>query len=415
MRLAAVVGLCALALVPQGAAGGSADSVRALVILATWGPQPVEVESVRRVVFDDAAAWIGRSSYGKVALAGDVTPWLPAFDAPPDCFDRAGVSRAARAAATTNGFDLNAYSRLIYLLPPGAGECGGYGSGEEVWIFGVLSRWLITHELGHTFDLRHANRWDCSAQPCRSVEYGNRYSTMGSGPGDFNAWEKSTAGWLSNISRATRNGDYVIDQLEAPSNLPQALVVDTANAQYWLDHREPLLNDAEFAGSEILGGVFVHAGPNADPTDRSLYPVPNLLLPDPARRGVDVLLPGDSFARAGAFRLTVLGHEETSMRVRFQWTDRTRPNRPRVISPRPGARVAGPLLVSWSPARDTGSGVLHYDVFLDGKRAARVLADFRVSPIARFRKQRPGLHSVTVVAVDRAANRSPAGRVRFVA
>jgi len=140
-----------------------------------------------------------------------------------------------------------------------------------VFLNGALTRGLVTHELGHTFGLEHAHMHQCTTDGCQTIEYGDPYDTMGrSLVGEYNAYEKYVAGWLTNVTRPSKNGDYVIDQLEQRSSLPQALEVQTAKNEYWFDHREPLLRDAVFAGNPVVQGLAIHAGPPSSyPTAQS--------------------------------------------------------------------------------------------------------------------------------------------------
>jgi hypothetical protein len=52
---------------------------RILVGLVTWGPQPFAPDDVRDIAFNQVDALYRSMSYGKVSLAGAVTPWLRAF------------------------------------------------------------------------------------------------------------------------------------------------------------------------------------------------------------------------------------------------------------------------------------------------------------------------------------------------
>ena len=89
------------------------------------------------------------------------------------------------------------------------------------------------------------------------------------------------------------------------------------------------------------------------------------------------------------------------MTVRFRWLDRARPTRP--------ALVPGPCsALGWGRSRDGGSGVARYEVRLRQRLVARVEDDFRLEPGADVR----GHGRVTVVAVDRAGNRSLAAARR---
>jgi hypothetical protein len=404
----AMAALAALAL--PGSAPGIVNTgeLKVLVVLVTWGPEPFTRDDARRVVFTDSDGFVRENSYGKAWLAGEVTPWLKAFSSAPAC-QQAPLANTAQAAARAAGFDVSAYSRLIYAFP--AINCGylGYGSFREVWLNGRMTRTLVTHELGHTFDLEHAHMHDCSGVVCTEIEYGDPFDTMGSGPGGYNAYERWKAGWLSNIAYARAAGEYVIDQHEQVSTTPQALVIETAQADYWLDHREPIGVDAVFAGTPLVTGIEVHGGPPlSNPIVVSEFGTWNSLLPNPGGRGRPVLVPGDTFEVKGAFRATVLRHEGTTVTVRFEWTDTTRPARPRFTLPK-RAKRGKTVVVEWERGTDErGSGVARYEVRADGKLRATVQEDFKVPPQARVRFPTRGSHTVSIVAIDRAGNRSAA-------
>ena len=372
-RAALVLLLAALVCTTPRAAPALVNNgeLRVLVIMATWGPQPFTRAAVQDVVFKQSDAFVRDNSFGAARLAGEVTPWVKAFPAAPACgtpTEQKSLATAAQAAAKAAGFDVASYTRFIYLFPF-VDTCGygGYGSLTEVFLNGQLSRGLVTHELGHTFGLQHAHMEDCSAGGCQSIEYGDPFDTMGQSlVGEYNAYEKFVAGWLKNVTRNPPTGNYVIDQLELPSKVPQALDISTAKNEYWFDHREPLLSDAAFASNSLVRGLEVHAGPpSSDPTAQSDFDRDNTLLPNPSGHGA-VILPGDVFSERGAFRLTVTAHTGTQIAVRFEWTDTTRPSKPSLSRPgRP--RVNRSFVVRWEPSTDSGSGVDHYAVSLDGR------------------------------------------------
>ena len=95
-------------------------------------------------------------------------------------------------------------------------------------------------------------------------------------------------------------------------------------------------------------------------------------------------------------------------RLRFTWTDRIPPRAPRVSA----SSSDGRLRVVWEDARETGSGVAHYIVSVDGRAGARFGADLTEEPVVVGRAL-PGSHTVRVVAIDRAGNRSQAGVKRI--
>jgi Gametolysin peptidase M11 len=312
------------------------------------------------------------------------------------------------------GFAPERYNRWIYLFPRVDCPFSGLSAGDENWLNGALSRKLVAHELGHTYGLLHANSWDCRSGACAATEYGDAYSTMGNGSGDFNAFEKAKIGWITNVVRAERPGRYAIDRIELPSGGPQALVVATASSEYWLEHRLEQLQ-RPFASSFLPTGVLVHAGPNpAAAPDALVFPGDNLLLPDPVGARREALQPGDRWGETGAFEVTVVSQSGPTVELDFRWTDRVPPARPRLLLPPARVRRGGTLDVTWVDVRDRASGVARYEVRLDGGAVKGVAADWRVSPSAGFRMPRPGRHRVSVVAVDRAGNRSRVGVRAFV-
>ena len=68
--------------------------------------------------------------------------------------------------------------------------------------------------------------------------------------------------------------------------------------------------------------------------------------------------------------------------------------------------VGGRVQVTLDPAREKGSGIAHYDVTLD-RRAPRSLGSDATDEPVEMGKPLPGTHTVKVVVVDRAGNRSP--------
>lgn len=420
-RVAAVLLLAALACAMPSAAPAIQNNgeLRVLVILATWGPQPFTREQAQDVVLVQSDAFVRDNSYGAAHLAGEVTPWVKAFPSAPACgtpTEQKSFATAAQAAAKAAGFDVASYTRFIYLFPP-ISTCGygGYGSLTEVFMNGQLSRGLVTHELGHTFGLEHAHMHRCTAAGCETIEYGDPYDTMGGTlVGEYNAYEKFVAGWLQNVTRDPKSGDYAIDQLELPSSVPQALDVQTAHNEYWFDHREPLLRDAAFAGSPVVQGLAIHAGPpTSDPTVQSDFSTANTLLPNPGGHGNPTLLPGDVFSAPGAFRLTVTGHTGTQIAVHFEWTDTTSPSKPALSKPPAHPKRNRAFIARWEPSTDDGSGVDHYAVSLDGRVVATVAADFKRPTQTSVRAKTLGSHTLRVVAVDRAGNKSRPASARF--
>ena len=382
---------------------------RYLMILATWGPQPFSPEQVRELVFTRTDAFTRRQSYGASWITGDVTPWLNAFPSQPDC-DTDRIAAQARAAAQRAGYDLSRYNRFGYLFPRNACPFSGMGSAENTWYNGRLSVRLVAHELGHTYGLTHSNTWVCTTQ-CTIEEYGDPYDTMGSGVGDFNAFEKFSIGWITNVTRTSRPGTFTIDRIEQTTSGSHALVITTASSEYWFYHR---LDQLPFASSFLPTGVLVHVGPNPQaPPDQVVYGQDNLLLPNPVGKGRAAIFPGETLSETDVFELRVLAQRGNQMDVAFAWTDATAPKAPRITDPVRRVRAGGTLEIAWDDAHELGSGLVHYEVKLDRRPAVRVPVQFGFTPIVRMRKPAPGAHTVSIVAVDRAGNRSAAATKRF--
>jgi hypothetical protein len=398
-----------LAVVPaaQPAYGGYViGQQRILVALVTWGPQPFVRADVQHIVFDEVDAFYRSMSYRKVSLAGTVTPWLQAFDMPVAC-NLAQVKADGLGALAAAGYDPSTYDRIVFVHPEQNCPWSGVTQAATVYLNGAVTPYLVAHELGHSFGLGHANLTDCRRHGCGALEYGDPYDTMGVGTGDFNAKAKYDLGWLTNLARPGKSGTYVLAPIERTSRLPQAFVVTTANDQYWIECRSrPGVN---YAGQELAGaGVLIRVSASPDLSDFGSSGIPNLLLSNPDGRHRPELEHGESFVDAGAFKLTVVQASDDRARLRFRWTDATAPRAPRFDA----AFVGGRLKVTLDAARESGSGVARYAITLDRRAPLSVATDIADEPV-QMGKPLPGTHTVPVVVVDRAGNRSPAA-VRHV-
>jgi hypothetical protein len=101
------------------------------------------------------------------------------------------------------------------------------------------------------------------------------------------------------------------------------------------------------------------------------------------------------------FTLSVRRSGPNDVAVRFTWLDKTPPRAPRVTS----SVVGGRIEVAVDPTREVGSGIAHYDVWVDHGPRVSVAGDATDEPV-RVGRPLPGTHTVHVVAVDRAGNRS---------
>ncbi|HSC72673.1 MAG TPA: hypothetical protein VLB89_00815 [Gaiellaceae bacterium] len=411
MRRLLPVALLALSLaaVPaaQPAYGGHViGQQRILVALVTWGPEPLARADVQHIVFDEVDAFYRSNSYGKASLTGAVTPWLHAFDVPVAC-NLAQVRVGGMAALAAAGYDPSKYDRVVFVHPEQNCPWSGVTQAATVYLNGAVTTYLVAHELGHSFGLSHANLTDCKRHGCGALEYGDPYDTMGVGTGDFNAKAKYDLGWLTNVTRPAKNGTYVLAPIERTSRLPQAFVVTTANDQYWIEYRgQPAVtNDGQHTAG---AGVVIRVSPSPDLKDFGSSGIPNLLLSNPDARHRPELEHGESFVDAGAFKLAVLQASGDRARLRFRWTDATAPRPPRFGA----AFVGGRVEVTLDTVRESGSGVARYAITFDRRAPLSVGTDAADEPV-QIGKPLPGTHTVKVVVVDRAGNRSRAA-VRHV-
>ena len=404
-RLAPVALLAlSLAFVPsaQPAFGGHVlGPQRVLVALVTWGPQPFTREDVRNIVFDETDAFYRSTSYGKVSLTGTVTPWLHAFDGMVSC-NLANINASASAAARAAGFDPAKYDRVVYVHPEANCPWQGVTLAGTVFLNGAVTTYLVAHELGHSFGLGHANLTDCKRHGCGALEYGDPYDTMGVGTGDFSAKAKFELGWLTNVTRAAKNGTYILAPIERTSQLPQAFVVTTGDDQYWIEYRGHPALDNE--GRETArAGVIIRVSPSPDRNDFGSSGIPDLLLANPDGRHRPELTHGETFVDTGAFRVNVLEAAGDRARLRFRWTDAKAPPAARFTA----AVVGGRVQVTLDAEHENGSGIARYDIRLDQSAPRSVHTDATNDPI-QIGKPLPGTHTVKVVVVDRAGNRSRA-------
>ena len=227
-------------------------------------------------------AFLKQSSFGKTDLlfnsATDVTAVLrlPNTAASYASADASTLLHThARAAAT--GFNLAAYDRIAVVfndlsdLPSSEINYGGLANiiGSSIWLNGNFSFSVCTHEVGHTYGLRHANLWQVpAANPvaltgATSTEYGDTFDVMGDGnsfENDFSHWNKSLLQWIpdSAVTLATTGGTYRIYRFDSSSaNLasPRALkIVRDTTRDYWIGYRRATASATADNGAYVLWG-----------------------------------------------------------------------------------------------------------------------------------------------------------------
>jgi hypothetical protein len=173
--LSVLLALLAAFVSAGAAAASSVGDVRVLVVRMTPGPTPDNAAALQR-----AEPFFERSSFGRLRLHLDITPWQSSCTAP----------------------DVGPYDQVVCITSESTAS--------------------LTKQLGRAFGLPDAP--------------GDPFSPMGKGTLDFSAYEKQRLGWIT-VQRVDRSRTYSVGDIDAPSTSPQALVVTTSKGEYWIEHR----------------------------------------------------------------------------------------------------------------------------------------------------------------------------------
>jgi hypothetical protein len=298
---------------PAGSTTAVVQTVRVLVVKATWGPQPQpDVLDLTQ----PTTAFFAAASFGSIQLVFTETPWLSAYSDQTVCSDIPRLLDEGQTAAVQ--YAPTSYDRVVYVTP-----CHLVDSGVDVTRRATVglpaSPALLEHELGHTFGISHAGTLDCE-RACALNPYGNLLDVMGSGVGDFGALQKAEAGWPVNTEVVQVPGTYRLAALEVPSALPQALIIHRGAEDIWIDHREAIGNDASLKSSvwkRVTAGVLVHETP-ANPTQIPfLQRRPDFLLGNGGPEG-QWLMRGKTFTIPHVVSIEVLKHVGLTVTVRLR-------------------------------------------------------------------------------------------------
>jgi hypothetical protein len=256
---------------------------RTLVMLVNFQDntaQPYTVDQARNLVFGTVNNFFYENSYQQVWLTGDIYGWFTIPISSTSC-NTGSISSYANAAAVAAGADLSTYSRFVYIFPRNSCGFNGYttqsdNNPPQAFINGSMTLGTVSHELGHTFGLNHAQALDCGlvsiGSNCTTISYGDKFDTMGGSTGDFNAYNKERLGWLNYglspaIATVESSGTYFVEPLETlSSGGPKALKIlksiDPTTGDktwYYVEFRQPLGFDAALSGNgNVTNGVLIH-------------------------------------------------------------------------------------------------------------------------------------------------------------
>lgn len=197
--------------------------------------------------------------------------------------DNTGLRLDATALAGGAGFALADYDRVFLVFSNlGPGEIPGsqisYGGLGQIgdkfmWMNGDFGLSLVTHEMGHTYGLGHAGRWQVSGvdplDPSGSVvEYGDEFDRMGSGsgghplhPAHFNPYYLNLLDWLPDqaVNEVSSGGTfrlYRYDHKGADLATTRALRIHRVDGEYfWIGYRRKYAGDP--VRSDISAGAYL--------------------------------------------------------------------------------------------------------------------------------------------------------------
>ena len=170
------------------------------------------------------------NSYGKYNMEIDITPVLM-MPQPSSFYNRKNRLSFVRLRADAwkiardAGYEEHDYDReCIFTIKVWPQVFLGVGGVNRRTFYSTRDNIALSaHELGHTFDWRHANFWRVmSDNPIDEngevIEYGDRFDIMGDALGihHFNPWYKTRAGWIprENAITVQQSGVYTIQALE---------------------------------------------------------------------------------------------------------------------------------------------------------------------------------------------------------
>jgi hypothetical protein len=305
--LGAIVALVGIA--APAAPAAVTGKQRVLVVLASYGQRTFARDEMTQTL-EQAAAFLRKSSYGRMTLETTVTPWLDAGFSSPSCAASSTILpepllAPVRAAARKAGYNLAAYSRVIYDVAGTDCVFQGAAADHEVLLTRRPEMLTIVHELGHTWGLAHAAASEHCGAFCVIQEGGDLYSPMGVGFGDFSAYEKELLGWIDPQPRVTKPGRYRVYPNAAKTGL-HALVLNAADGQYWIEQRPDLRTP----------GLIVRVVHPEEP-NWPFNPVSTLML-GPIRPGHATILPGQTFTVPGSFSVKLGLGKKTPAQLRLR-------------------------------------------------------------------------------------------------
>ncbi len=275
--------------------------------------QPFTLADMKTAIFtapDSANQFFYDNSYGEWDLVGhvntdgDVFGWytIP-LNSGTGCetFDNVNWANLADAQAAAAGVDLSPYLKKVYVFPKQS-QCSWNGlalvGGARSWL-NVISlsqmKTVGTHELGHNFNLYHADSLNCTngsglrvpysdvSGNCIEQSYGDPFDVMGFSTGfkHFNVYHKaqSMAGSTNFLPEANMqmltpsigHGTFTLKPHTTELSGTQMLRIDkNASYDYYLEFRQPTTQFGNYTSyQDGINGVTIHLARNTTFADES--------------------------------------------------------------------------------------------------------------------------------------------------
>lgn len=352
---------------------GDQKTLVLLVNFANDNSKPVTTEQISSLMFGNTNSvneYYQINSYKKVSFSGDASNWLSIPSISSGC-NYNQFADESKVAAKNAGFNLDLYSRIVYVLSKDGG-CGNWaglgtigGAPSQAWIFCCQSdQRLFYHELGHNIGVGHASLMLCSSAPptdyfsCYRDEYGDPTDTMGAWNSFyFNGPHKLAVGWIpsGNVLEVKTSGRYTVSDAETETSDIQLLKIPLygTNHEYYLSYRQPFNYDAGLPAN-ITRGLSIHFWPG-------LYPSANTGLIDSTYgssggAGDSSLIDGSTFLDNRNISIKQISHTlRSGLSPGKAEVDISVPNPPAgtiTVSPNPcnipPDQVNCPVTISWS-------------------------------------------------------------------
>jgi len=216
---------------------------------------PPSISSISST-FNSSAAFHLENSYGLKVLTADYYG--------PITVNVTGCDTAGINAQVQRALDLSHYDILIYAMAYRS-SCGwsslravSNGSAPRIYLNGILSTQVLSHEVGHAFGLYHAGALDCGSlaigASCAFIEYGDRFDVMAKSLYHMNAYQKMRLGVLKPFL-VSISGQYTLFPIEL--NQSAIKVLKTGETYYYIEYRQPVGYDS---GLGTNAGVLIHQG-----------------------------------------------------------------------------------------------------------------------------------------------------------